>query len=260
MPDLIVRDEDAVRWIAIDRPETRNGLTDEVNLGILEAVRGAPGAGARCLAITGEGGAFCSGLDLRAALATGGADPASVETRMRERFQALIAAIRDCELPAVALVDGPAAGFGVSLAAACDLRVATERARFRVSFARIGLCPDGGLSFTLPRLCGPGRALELLMTGEAVDAAEALRIGLVERVVPAEGAREACAALCRALAAGPPIALRHIKRLVYGGLARGLAWALDEEVPAQMEALRSKDFAEGLTAFFEKREPRFSGE
>jgi 2-(1,2-epoxy-1,2-dihydrophenyl)acetyl-CoA isomerase len=254
-----VRDEGVVRWLAIDRPQTRNGLTDDACEALIAGLDGAAAAGARSVIVTGEGGHFCSGADLKAAVAGGPVDIAAVESRMRRFFHGLIEQVRECPVPVIALVDGAAAGFGVSLAAACDLRVATERARFTLAFVRIGLCPDGGATWTLPRLVGPARALELLMTGDPVDATEALRLGLVNRVVPVERARTEAGALAARLAKGPPLVLSHLRRLVRTGLAGDLAANLEGEVAAQMQCLRSQDFFEGLSAFFAKREPKFEG-
>src|SRR5438552_1927412 len=121
MSDVLVRDEAAVRWIAINRPETRNGLTDGVSEAIVAALDGVEAAGARCVVLTGEGGHFCSGADLKAAIAGGPMDAATLETRMRRSFHGLIEKVRACPVPVIALCDGAAAGFGVSLAAACDI-------------------------------------------------------------------------------------------------------------------------------------------
>ncbi len=142
----------------------------------------------RVVVLTGAGGAFSSGLDLRVA-AEEGMDPATIEGRMRTHFHGLIRAVRACPLPTVAVVDGPAAGFGCDLALACDLRLVSDRARFGEIFVKRGLMPDGGGTWMLPRLIGLGRALELMLTGELVDAAEAHRIGLANRVYPAAAAR-----------------------------------------------------------------------
>jgi enoyl-CoA hydratase/carnithine racemase len=249
----------AVQWITLCRPESKNGLTPEVNRKILAGVRGAAErAEVRALVLFGAGGSFSSGLDLRAAFQ--GGPPADLEGQARELFLGLIRAIRACPKPVVALIDGPATGYGCDIALACDLRVATERARLCEVFVRRGLMPDGGATYMLPRLIGVGRALELLMTGEPVAAEAALELGLVNRLVQSARAAEEVQPLLDALTAGPPLALAKIKNAVYGALASDFDAALDNELSGQLELLRSRDFMEGLTAFFEKRPPVFRGE
>jgi enoyl-CoA hydratase/carnithine racemase len=253
-------DEAQVRWIALDRPESKNGLTDEVNQRLIDALDGAAAERAiRCVVLTGRGEAFSSGLDLKSADASaGGVD--NLEGHMRKYFHGLIRAVRRVPKPVVALVDGAAVGFGCDLALACDLRLGTERTRFGEVFVKRGLMPDGGGTFTLPRLVGVGKALELMFTGEVIGADEALRIGLVSRLLPSAEAEAQTWAFAKRLAAGPPLVHAWIKRAVYGALEGGLDAALDNEVKGQMELLRSKDFFEGVAAFFQKREPRFTGE
>lgn len=258
--ELHVTDDAGVRFIALDRPESKNGLTDEVNARIIDALDGAQADRAiRTVVLTGKGGNFCSGLDLKsAAQRAGGFDNA--EEHMRKYFHGLIRAIRRVEKPVVALVDGAAVGYGCDLALACDLRIGTERTRFGEIFVKRGLMPDGGGTFTLPRLVGLGKALELMFTGELVGSDEALRIGLLSRVVPSAEAEAEAWAFAKRLAAGPPLVHAWIKRAVYGALDGTLDDALETEVKGQMQLLRSKDFFEGVSAFFQKREPKFIGE
>ncbi len=141
-PEVLVRDEAAIRWITLNRPETKNALTVPVNQAVRDAVHAAPAAGVRVVALGGSGGAFCSGLDLKWAAAEG-LDASTLEGRMRTHFHGLIRALRDCPLPTVAVVDGVAAGFGCDLALACDLRLCSDRARFGEIFVKRGLMPDG---------------------------------------------------------------------------------------------------------------------
>lgn len=257
--EVLCKDEGSVRCLLLNRPESKNGLTIEVNARLIELLdEAAITESVRAVVLTGQGGNFCSGLDLKAAMAMaqekGGL--AGGEERMRTYFHGLIRAVRRVDKPVIAFVDGPAVGFGCDLALACDLRLGTERARFGEVFVKRGLMPDGGGTYTLPRLIGVGRALELMMTGDPVDAAFAERVGLLNRVVSGEA--EALA-LCARIAAGPPLVLRHIKRAVYAGLDGSLDDALEGEVRGQMELLQSQDFVEGLMAFFQKRPPVFSG-
>jgi 2-(1,2-epoxy-1,2-dihydrophenyl)acetyl-CoA isomerase len=160
----------------------------------------------------------------------------------------------------IALVDGPAVGFGCDLALACDLRVATTAAYFQEKFVRIGLIPDGGGTFWLPRMIGLARAAELIMLGERLEAEEAHRLGLVNRLVaPADG-EGAARELAARLAKGPPLALRLMKESMLRNLNATVDQALDQEKAAQAQCLQSADLFEGVAAFFEKREPRFRGE
>ncbi|HEY1906573.1 MAG TPA: enoyl-CoA hydratase-related protein [Myxococcaceae bacterium] len=259
MADVLMTDEGRVRWITLNRPETRNALTTAVNDAVRAAIEGAPSAGARVVVLSGAGGAFSSGLDLRVA-AEEGMDPETIESRMRTHFHGLIRAVRACPLPTIAVVDGPAAGFGCDLALACDLRLVSDRARFGEIFVKRGLMPDGGGTWTLPRLVGLGRALEMMLTGELVDAAEAHRIGLANRVYPAAQLEPAAWDFARTLAAGPPLVHRAVKAAVEAASHSSLEEALEGEVRGQLELLASADFQEGIVAFLEKRPPAFKGE
>ena len=260
MSELEVTTEAGVRWIALNRPESKNGLTDEVNQQIIDALDGAGKDRAlRCVVLTGRGGNFCSGLDLKsAAQRPGGMDNA--EEHMRKYFHGLIRAVRRVEKPVVALVDGAAVGYGCDLALACDLRLATERTRFGEVFVKRGLMPDGGGTWSLPRLVGVGKALELMFTGDVIAAEEAHRIGLVTRLIPSAEAEQQTWEFAKRLAAGPPLVHAWIKRAVYAAQATDLDAALETEVRGQMQLLRSKDFFEGIAAFFQKRDPKFTGE
>lgn len=259
--ELTVRDEGPVRWITLHRPESKNGLTPAVNAKIIEALEDAARQReVRVVALFGAGGAFCSGLDLKAAADIGRDSAEDNETRMRRFFHGLIRAVVALPKPTVALVDGPAVGFGCDLALACDLRFCSERARFGEIFVKRGLMPDGGGTFFLPRIVGLGRALELMYTGDLIDAACAHRIGLANQVVPAVGFEAAAAEYLARLAAGAPLVHAEIKRSVYDALDKGLEAALDRELAGQLRLLGSRDFAEGIAAFLEKRPPVFRGE
>ena len=261
MSDVEVTNEAGVRWIALNRPESKNGLTDAVNAAIIEALDGAAADTAiRCVVVTGKGGNFCSGLDLKAMAAGGMGGFDNLEEHMRKYFHGLIRAVRRVEKPVVALVDGAAVGYGCDLALACDLRIGTERTRFGEVFVKRGLMPDGGGTWSLPRLVGVGKALELMFTGDIVGADEAHRLGLVTRIIPSAEAEQQTWELAKRLAAGPPLVHAWIKRAVYAALATDLDAALENEVRGQMQLLRSKDFFEGVAAFFQKRDPKFTGE
>lgn len=258
MTDLQQGDRDGVRTITIDRPASRNALTTEVCVRLAAAVRGVP-AEVRVIVLTGANGAFCSGLDLKDAMQRGLTTGPELERGLREDFHGVIRALVESDRPTIALVDGAAAGFGCDLALACDLRIASDRGVFGEIFVRRGLMPDGGGTWHLPRIVGLGRALELLLTGDLVTADEALRIGLANRVIPHGEVLARTHELASGIANGPPLVHRAVKRAVYAGLDGDLAAALDREATGQLELIRSRDFGEGVTAFLQKRAPRFEG-
>lgn len=256
MTGLVVTDAGAVRTLVIDRPESRNGLTVALVYAMRDAVREAPG---RVIVVTGANGAFCSGLDLKDAMARGIAPGPELERDLHEGFHGLIKALVESDCPTIAAVDGAAAGFGCDLALACDLRVVSERAKFGEIFVKRGLMPDGGGTWTLPRIVGVAKALELFYTGDLVDAETAVRLGLANQLVPASELADRTAALAKRIADGPPLVHRLVKRAVYAGLAGDLTEALDREATGQLQLLGSADFREGVTAFLQKRDPRFQG-
>jgi 2-(1,2-epoxy-1,2-dihydrophenyl)acetyl-CoA isomerase len=258
MTDLHVDDRGAVRWLTIDRPESRNGLTEDLMRRFAAAVRDVP-AHVRAIVVTGASGTFCSGLDLKDAMQRGIQPGEALELGMRDGFHAGIRALVEGERPTIAAVDGAAAGFGCDLALACDVRIVSDRAFFGELFVLRGLMPDGGGTWFLPRIVGLGRALELLYTGDRVDAAEAHRIGLANKVVPVAELAARAGALADRFAKGPPLVHRLVKRAVYAGLDGDLATALEREGAGQMQLLASADFREGVTAFLQKREPSFQG-
>jgi len=258
MTELLVTDSEGVRTITLDRPASRNGLTLEVVQHMKAAVLDTP-TPTRVIVMTGASGAFCSGLDLKDAMQRGLRSGAETAAGLREDFQGLIRALVESERPTIAAVDGAAAGFGCDLALACDLRIVSDRGFFGEIFVRRGLMPDGGGTWLLPHIVGTGRALEMLLTGDLVQADEAFRIGLANRIVPHAELMARVAELALRLAKGPPLVHRHVKRAVYAGLHGDLAASHELEATGQLELLASADFAEGITAFLQKREPRFQG-
>lgn len=258
MTDLTIDDRGAVRTITLDRPESRNGVTIEVVQAYAQAIRDVPQT-VRTIVIAGANGAFCSGLDLKDAMRRGVKPGPEVERGLREDFHGLIRALIESDRPTIAAVDGAAAGFGCDLALACDLRVISERAVFGEIFVKRGLMPDGGGTWLLPRIVGLGRALEMLLTGDMVNAVEALRIGLANKLVPSADLATQVGELAGRIANGPPMVHRLVKRAVYAGLDTDLAAALDREATGQLQLLGSSDFTEGIMAFLQKRDPSFQG-
>jgi 2-(1,2-epoxy-1,2-dihydrophenyl)acetyl-CoA isomerase len=257
---ILLDETDHVATITLNRPERMNAfggrMRQELAL-ILEAL-GASTA-VRVVVITGAGKAFCTGGDLRE-FADGSVQALPKEvTSERPPMCKAVLAIHHMEKPVIASVNGVAAGGGCNLALACDIRIASEAARFAQVFTRRGLHPDWGGIYFLPRLVGYAKAAELIMGGETVDAVEALRIGLVNRVVPAAELPAASRELADRIARNAPLPIAFAKR----GLQRfghwDLAEALDYEVAVLQMLRKSRDVGEGIAAFLEKRDPRFEG-
>jgi 2-(1,2-epoxy-1,2-dihydrophenyl)acetyl-CoA isomerase len=256
-PPLLAALDGAVLLLTLNRPETLNSLTSEMLVALDRALEeDAAEQAVRAVVITGSGRGFCSGQDLTEL--PGQAGDVDVRARLASDYLPVIQAISTLEKPVIAAVNGVAAGAGLSLALACDLRVAAETATLVQAFVRIGLVPDAGATYFLPRLVGLGRAVELSLLGDTVPAAEALRIGLVNQVVPDAQLLAAARELAGRLAAGPR-SLGLTKRLFRQSLGSTLAAQFDREADAQAEAVATEDFLEGLAAFSEKRSPRFRG-
>ena len=250
---------DGVGWIRLDRPDKLNALTSRMSDEILDALGTASADSAvRCVVITGEGRGFSAGQDLTE-FQERGLEQLDVAEHLRSGYNRMIAAIVDLPKPVVAGVNGVAAGAGLSLASACDVRVASDAARFLQAFVKIGLLPDSGSTYLLPRVVGHAKALELSISGDQIDASEALRIGLVSRVVPAAEFPAELAAYAKRLATGATRAIGATKRLIAEGARSTLRESLQREAATQNELARGEDFAEGVRAFLEKRPPDFTG-
>ncbi len=256
-PVLLVERHDAVATLTLNRPGTKNALTRELVTALGRVLLEVEADEAvRAVVLTGAGGSFCSGADLKAGMADFG--EVSVETRVDE-FHAVIRAIAHGTKPFVAQIDGPAVGFGADLALACDLRVMSTRAYIQEKFVKIGLMPDGGGTFWLPRLIGIGRALEYLMLGERIDASLALELGLTNRVVDLDALAPSARALADALAKGPPLALAQIRGAVRQSFGGTIDDALAREKTGQVGLLASSDLIEGVLAWSQRRAPEFKG-
>jgi enoyl-CoA hydratase/carnithine racemase len=252
--------DDRVATITIDRAEKRNAMTYAVLREFHEAVaRAGADDAVHAVVLTGAGGAFCAGTDLSDLAATPEEDRSGAG-RPRDGSRAEPWPLVACPKPVVAAVDGPAVGMGAEFATQCDVRLASDRARFGWNFVQRGLVPDTGAgSFLLPRLIGPSAALRLLLSGELIDAAEALRLGFVAAVVRPDELAAAAEAEARRYLAASPFAVRRVKALVYAGLARPVDEHLRETGALLEECFRSEDHREGVAAFFERREARFTG-
>ncbi|MEE1814957.1 enoyl-CoA hydratase-related protein [Streptomyces sp. SP18ES09] len=213
----------------------------------------------RCVVVTATGRGFCAGADLRGAPAAGDRVAGDVARMIRLGAQRFIGAVMDCEKPVIAAVNGTAAGIGAHLALACDLVLAADSARFIEVFVRRGLVPDGGGAYLLPRLIGPRRAKELMFFGDAVGAAEAREMGLVNRVVPADELAKTARDWAERLAQGPTRALTLTKQLVNASLDTDRSTAFAAEATAQEINMTTRDAQEGVTSFVERREARYEG-
>ena len=257
---LDVRD-DGVAIITLNRPDALNALNVAMGNDFQSALAEARERGARAVVLTGAGRAFCAGGDLREMQQIAKRD-GRVEAFFDEPLNLLhdcIRAIRNTPLPVIAAVSGFASGAGCNLALACDLVIAGESAKFNEAFIKIGLTPDCGGTFILPRLIGWKRAAELLMTGDVVDAKHAAEIGMINRAVPDQDLMADALALATRLATAPTASIGRIKKLLDQGAANNYDAQLDLEHSAQLESGQSVDFKEGVAAFMEKRPPRFTG-
>lgn len=248
---------EGVATITLDRPDALNALTVGLKRELLAAVMAAGRDPAvRAVVLTGAGRAFCAGQDLRERMQP---DAAPLAVELRERYNPIVLAMRALDKPILGAINGVAAGAGASLAFACDVRIAAEGATFVLAFGRIGLVPDSGATWLLPRLVGGAKAMELALLDEPLAAADAERFGLVARVVPADRLAQEAATLAGRLAASAPLALALTKRAIRGSVESGLEEALEYEALVQGLAGASADHAEGVAAFLEKRAPRFRG-
>lgn len=248
----------AIAWITLQRPEVLNALDDAMKRELCEAFAQAGSDPAvRVVVLTGAGRGFCSGQDLSDALQLG--ELPDLSRNLRELYHPLIQQMRTLEKPILAMLHGVAAGAGLSLALACDLRLASTEARLSVAFVGIGLVPDAGCSWFLPRLVGLGRAFELAASGDRLDAETALRLGLVNRVFAPDELEAATLAWARRLAQAPTRAIGLMKRTLEQSFEHDLSRQLDLEAEAQRLAGLTEDFREGLRAFAQKRPPAFKG-
>lgn len=258
MSELGVEHVGRTTVVTIQRPAARNALTRSVIASITEAfVTASSDADVRCVVLTGAGGHFCSGADLRKNLED---DPDMMDhlEQYLDEYHGLIRSIVRSTKVVIAMMDGGAVGFGADMAFACDLRVATPAAYVQEKFVKIGLMPDGGSTFWLPRLVGTARAMQMMLLAEKMTAPKLHELGVIARVVPVEQLRETTMTLAREIESGPPLALTEIRRAVYGSWGE-IEDALRREREGQLKLLRSADATEGIMAWAQRREPEFQG-
>ena len=253
---LLAETHDGVRVLTLNRPDVLNAVNAQMGRELLQGLRDAERAAeVRCVLLAASGRGFCAGADLREQVP----GRTSLGDLLRERYNGIVLRMRTMEKPVIAAINGVAAGAGCNLALAADLRVASERATFIEVFSRVGLIPDSGGTWLLPRLVGMGRALEMMFFADPMDALTAERLGLVNRVVPHDDLMAQTKEWAARLAAGPTRAYGLIKRGVNRALALDLEGALEYEAHLQEVAGRTEDHLEGVAAFLAKRTPQYMG-
>jgi 2-(1,2-epoxy-1,2-dihydrophenyl)acetyl-CoA isomerase len=255
-----VTEADGIATITLNRPDKLNAFIGHMRRDLAEALEHAGSdRNTRVVIITGAGRAFCAGGDIAFMAELMQRHDAEEFSRILGAGRRVILAIRQMTKPVIAAINGPASGAGCNLALACDLRIATRDATFSQSFAKVGLHPDWGGTYFLPRLVTPNKACELFFLGDAIDAAEAARLGIVNQVVAPEELESVTMELAQRLRAAPPIALAAAKHAVYLSQAAELEEMLRYETEAQLRCFDSDDGHEGVHAFLEKRDPKFTG-
>jgi len=259
-PVLLETRHGSITTLAMNRPDKLNALNNELSTALNEALqRIANDASVHVVVLTGAGRAFCAGGDL-GAIGKGRekGDAAEIAPILWSGMQAVLH-LRSMPQPVIAAVNGPAAGAGMNLALACDIRLSVDGAVFGQNFAKVGLYPDYGGTYFLPQLVGPSVAAEMFYAGEMIDAPTAHRLGILNHLYPADQFEAAVAAFAKKIADGPQLAIRAVKREIFHRDSAALQEALEREVEAQLKCFHSHDCLEGIRAFLEKRPPKFQG-
>jgi len=258
---LLYEVKDRIATLTLNRPERLNALGDTLREDLYHALmKSAADPDVGVLVITGAGRGFCSGGDVKSMNERQqGTQVQALSERIAPLRDRVVLAMRDCPKPIIAAVNGAAVGAGMNLALACDMRIASSAAKFSQAFVKRGLAPDWGGSWLLPRIVGTAKASELIFTGDSIDAAEALELGIVNAVVPSEELMAEAYRLARKIAAGPPVAIALSKRAIYHNQDVDLRAGLEFETFAQGLCRETEDAKEGVRAFMEKRAPVFRG-
>lgn len=259
-PVLLEGKHDGIATLVMNRPDRLNALNNELAMAVNDALgRIAEDDAVRVVVITGAGRAFCAGGDL-GALGKGHKTGATheLEPLLRAGMQ-MVLRMRTMPQPVIAAVNGAAAGAGMNIALAADIRIAAEDATFGQNFAKVGLFPDYGGTYFLPQLVGPAKAAELFYTGDMVDARTALQLGIVNHVVPVAQLEAEVKTLAQKIAKGPALPIRAVKKALFASQKKELAQALENEVQEQVRCYLSEDCKEGIQSFFEKRQANFRG-
>jgi 2-(1,2-epoxy-1,2-dihydrophenyl)acetyl-CoA isomerase len=256
---VLYEEDNGVANIALNRPERLNAFDTTLHYELYRAITvAAEDEEIRSIVVRGEGRGFSAGADLAQVVRDAEGDP-DLGEYLRTTYSRLVKRMVGTEKPIVAALHGPVYGAGVGLALACDMRIAAENTKFSVAFIKIGLMPDAGVTLLLPRVVGLGRAVEMSMLGDTVDAEEAYRIGLVNKVVADDSLSEEVRTLADRLAAMPTSALGRMKHALYSSFESNLETALESEAEGQTFCGYTQDHKEGVSAFLEKREPAFTG-
>lgn len=260
MPEFIhFAVENSVATLTLNRPDRLNALTRPLTAEILEALKTcARDEAIRCLVVTGAGRAFCAGQDLEEFQMLAG--PETVGDHLRAGFNQIVLGLYNLEKPVIGQINGVAAGAGLGIALAADLRIVSEKARFAAAFIGIGLAPDSGVSWLLPPLVGPAKAFEMLAGGAMIDAPEALRLGLANQMTPPEELGPTVLSLAQRLAQAPTRGIGLTKRVLHRAAGLTLAETLEYEAQVQDIAIGTADHREGVAAFLAKRPPHFIGQ
>lgn len=257
---IIFEEEDGVATITLNRATSFNALDLEMGKELVDAIeKCTKNVQVKVLIITGAGKAFCSGGDLKAVKEWSGDNLGDFFRQLTKFLDRMILDIRMIPKPVIASVNGPAAGGGFSLALACDLRIASDKATFRQAYTSVALVPDGGWTFHLPKIVGLGKVSELVFLDKVISAEEAEKLGLVNQVVPEAKLKEATLEIANQLARGPSLAFARTKALLNRALISSLESQLENERQGIGLSGETEDFREALSAFFEKRKPKFQG-
>jgi 2-(1,2-epoxy-1,2-dihydrophenyl)acetyl-CoA isomerase len=260
MPSVLVSIEAGVLTLTLNRPEKLNAFNPEMHQALRQGLeRAADDAAVRAVVLTGAGRGFCAGQDLSERDVRPGAAPIDLSVSLGSHYNPLVRRLRALPKPIVCSVNGIAAGAGANIALACDIVIASRSARFVQAFSRIGLVPDSGGTYFLPRLVGTARAMALALLAESLSAEQAEQWGLIWKAIDDERLAEETAALARRLASGPTKGYGLVKKALHASSGNSLDAQLDLERDLQREAGRTADYAEGVTAFLEKRKPGFTG-